>query len=87
MECILAFLTAQFSLLVRWGWFQEGRFLGKVVDEWIADSQEFLRAKLPHLIVIALIAFVLNRLLRLITFHMTRAAEQSAAPARGAWAR
>ena len=64
---------------MRWGWFQEGRFLGKVLDEWIADSQEFLHTKLPHLIVIALIAFVLSRLLRLITFHMTRVAEQSGA--------
>ena len=64
---------------MRWGWFQEGRFLGKVLDEWIADSQEFLRTKLPHLVVIALIAFVLSRLLRLITSHMTRVAEQSGA--------
>jgi small conductance mechanosensitive channel len=74
-----AFLTAQFSIAIRWGWFQEGRFLGKVLDEWIADSQEFLHTKLPHLVVIALIAFLLNRLLRLITFHMTRVAEQSGA--------
>ena len=64
---------------MRLGWFQEGRFLGKILDEWIVDSQEFIRTKLPHLIVIVLIAFVLNRLLRLITFHMTRAAERSGA--------
>ena len=72
-------LTGQFFLAMRWGWFQEGRFLGKVLDEWIADSQEFLHTKLPHLVVIALIAFVLDRLLRLITFHMTRMAEHSGA--------
>ena len=53
-----SFLTAQLSLAMRWGWFQEGRFLGKVLDEWIADSQEFLHTKLPHLVVIVLIAFV-----------------------------
>ncbi len=74
-----ALLTAQFSLAMRWGWFQEGRFLGKVLDEWIADSQEFLHTKLPHLVVIALIAFLLSRLLRLITFHMTRMTEQTGA--------
>jgi small conductance mechanosensitive channel len=74
-----SFLTAQCSLAIRWGWFQEGRFLGKVLDEWIADSQEFLRTKLPHLVVIVLIAFVLNRLLRLITFHMARVAERTGA--------
>src|SRR5208283_2865054 len=65
-----SFLTAQCSLAIRWGWFQEGRFLGKVLDEWIADSQEFLRTKLPHLVVIVLIAFVLSRLLGLIAGFM-----------------
>lgn len=75
----LSLMTAQFSLAMRWGWFREGRFLGKVLDEWIADSQEFIHAKLPRLIVVAIIAFVLSRLLRLITSHMTRVAEQSAA--------
>ncbi|SPE24186.1 Transporter, MscS family [Candidatus Sulfotelmatomonas gaucii] len=70
-------------LAMRWGWFQEGRFMGKVLDEWIADSQEFLHTKLPRLIGIAIIAFVLSRLLRLVTFHIARAAERSGAgPAR-----
>ena len=59
--------------------FQEGRFLGKVLDEWIADSQEFLHTKLPKLIVIAIIAFIFSRLLRLVTIHMTRMAERSGA--------
>ena len=49
-------MAAQFLLAMRWGWFQEGRFLGKVLDEWIADSQEFIHSRLPHLLVIALIA-------------------------------
>ena len=61
---------------MRWGWFQQGRFLGRVLDEWIADSQEFIRAKLPRLIVIAIIAFVLSRLLSLVTSRMMRAAER-----------
>jgi small-conductance mechanosensitive channel len=74
-----------FALLLaaRSGWFAEGRFLGKVLDEWIADAQEFVHLKLPHLVLVAVIAFVLTRLLRLLTYHMTRVAEQhSASPAR-----
>jgi hypothetical protein len=64
-----------FSLAARWDLFREDRFLGKVLDEWIADSQEFVHTKLPKLIVIAIIALILSRLLRLVTFHMTRLAE------------
>jgi small conductance mechanosensitive channel len=71
--------VAEFLLTVRWGWFQEGRFLGRVLDEWIYDSQEFVHTKLPRLIIIAIIAFVLSRLLRLVTSRMTRVAEQSGA--------
>ena len=64
-------------LAERWGWFAEGRFMGRVLDEWIADSQEFLHAKLPHLIVIGLIAYLLNRLLKLVTGRMVRMAEKA----------
>lgn len=72
-----------FLLAMRWSWLQEGSFLGKVLDEWIADSQEFLHTKLPRLVGIAIIAFVLSRLLRVVTFHIIRAAEHSGAgPAR-----
>ena len=63
----------------RFGIFKEGRFLGKVLDEWIYDTQEFLHTKLPHLIVVAFIAFVLIRLLRLITSRMVRVAVNHAA--------
>jgi small conductance mechanosensitive channel len=72
-------MQATFVLAMRWRLFQEDRFLGKVLDEWIADSQEFVHTKLPKLIVIAIIALVFSRLLRLATFHMTRMAEQSGA--------
>ena len=65
-----------FLLAARTGWFAEGRFLGKVLDEWVVDTQEFIRLKLPHLLVIIVIAFVLSRLLRLVTFHMIRVAER-----------
>jgi len=67
-----------FLLAARTGWFAEGRFLGRVLDEWAVDAQEFVRIKLPHLVVIAAIAFVLSRLLRLISSQMIRAAERHA---------
>jgi moderate conductance mechanosensitive channel len=70
-----------FRLLLaeRWGLFSEGRFMGKILDEWIGDSQEFVHSKLPHLIVIGLIAYILNRLLRLVTDRMVRVAERHSA--------
>ena len=66
-------------LLVRTGLFAEGRFFGRVLDEWAQDSQEFIRSKLPHLFIILLIAFILMRLLRAITVRMIRVAERHAA--------
>jgi small conductance mechanosensitive channel len=68
-----------FLLAMRTGLFAEERFLGRLLDHWGADGEEFVRGKLPHLLVVAAIAFVLMRLLRLITFHMTRAAERNSA--------
>src|SRR5580658_6589657 len=70
-----------FFLAVRWGAFREGRFLGRIVDEWIFDSQEFIHLKLPRLIVIAAIAFFLNKILRVITRRMVHVAEAHAAGA------
>lgn len=67
-----------FLLALRTGWFAEGRFMGKVLDEWINDTQEFVRSKLPHLVVIAAIGFILIRLLRIVTNRMVRVAEQHA---------
>ena len=63
-------------LAFRTGLFAEGRFLGKIMDEWAQDAQEFIRLKLPHLLFVALIAYVLNRLLRLIASRMISIAEQ-----------
>jgi moderate conductance mechanosensitive channel len=51
-------------LAARTGLFAEGRFLGKILDEWIADAQEFVHSKLPHIILVGIIAFILNRLLQ-----------------------
>jgi len=64
---------------VRAGLFAQGRFMGKVLDEWIGDVQEFVRLKLPHLIMVAIVAVILARLLRLITNKMIRIAERHAA--------
>jgi len=60
------------------GVFADGQFLGKVLDEWVVDTQEFIHTKLPHLLIVALIGFVLSRLLRLVTARMIRIAEQHA---------
>ena len=65
----------------RWGVFREGRFLGKVVDEWAADTQEFIHTRLPHLVIVFAIAFLLSRLLGMITRRMIRVAEQHGAGA------
>jgi len=69
------------AILLGWrsGWFAEGRFLGRLLDEWIGDTQEFIRLRLPRLLIDALIAFLLYRILRLITSRMVRIAEQHAA--------
>lgn len=61
-----------------WVWIADGRFFGKVLDEWASDTQEFVHIKLPHLIVVGVIAFILNRLLRLITARMIHVAEMHA---------
>lgn len=58
--------------------FRENQFMGKVIDEWISDSQEFVH-RLPHLIGIAIIALVLNKLLRMVTRRMVRIAEHHGA--------
>jgi moderate conductance mechanosensitive channel len=72
-------IAANFWWAARTGWFAEGRFLGRVLDEWAADSQEFVRTKLPHLLIIAAIAFFLNKLLQIITNRMVRVAEAHSA--------
>jgi moderate conductance mechanosensitive channel len=71
---MLALLAASWSQVV-----PDTHFFGKVLQEWIGDTQEFIRLKLPHLLVAALIGFALYRLLSLITSRMVRIAEQHAA--------
>jgi small conductance mechanosensitive channel len=68
-----------FLLAVGTGWFAEGHFMGKVLDEWLNDAQEFVHVKLPRLIFLAVIAFLLFRLMTIITARMIRIAEEHAA--------
>src|ERR1700749_1142853 len=68
-----------FLIVARTGLLLESKFMGKVLGEWITDTQEFVRTKLPHLIGVAIIAFILTRLLALISVRMIRVAEQHAA--------
>src|SRR3954471_1395698 len=65
----------------RTGLFAESRFMGKVLDEWAVDVQEFVRVRLPRLVLLAIVAVLLARLLRLITSKMVRIAERHAAGA------
>ena len=65
-----------FLFAVRTGLFAEGRFLGRILDEWVNDTQEFIRTKLPHLIILAAIGFLLNYLLNLITVRMVNLADR-----------
>jgi moderate conductance mechanosensitive channel len=68
-----------FLFAVRNSWFADGRFMGRVLDEWADDTQEFVRTKLPHLLMVAIIAFLLSRLLRIVTVRMIHVAEQHGA--------
>jgi len=63
-------------LTLRTSIFAEGRFMGRVLDEWASDVQEFVRTKLPHLLMVAIVAFVLIRLLHIFTARMIRIAER-----------
>jgi len=65
-----------FATFIRSGLFAEGRFLGRVFDEWIDDLQEFIHTKLPHLIVILVIAIVLSRLITLAAHRMSATADR-----------
>ena len=59
-----------FAILMRPGLFAEGRFLGKILDEWIVDLQEFVHTKLPHLIIVIVIAIILTRIVSIGTHRM-----------------
>jgi len=67
-----------FAIFVSAGLFEEGRFMGKVMDEWVGDTQEFIHAKLPRLLVLLLVAFILSRLIAFGANRITLAAERKA---------
>ena len=54
-------------------------FIGRVLNGWRIDIQDFARTKLPHLLGVAIIAFVLYRLLNALSGRMIRVAELHAA--------
>lgn len=60
------------------GVFAGSHFLGRVHDEWLQDLQEFVRLKLPHLVMVAIIAVILAQMLRLATNNVIRLAERHA---------
>ncbi len=60
-------------------WLRENQFMGKVIDEWISDSQEFVHSKLPRLLGIVIVVLILNRLLTILTRRMVRVAEHHGA--------
>jgi small-conductance mechanosensitive channel len=65
-----------FAMLIRSGLFAEGRFMGKILDEWIGDAQEFIHGKLPRLIVLIVIAIILSRLIAMVTHRMATIADR-----------
>jgi small conductance mechanosensitive channel len=69
-------------MLIRSGIFAEGRFLGKILDEWISDAQEFIHLKLPHLLMVLLVAFALTRIVAAGTDRMIRIAGRDTRPGR-----
>jgi moderate conductance mechanosensitive channel len=65
-----------FAMLIRSGLFAEGHFLGKILDEWIGDTQEFIHTKLPHMLVVLIIAVILSRIIIVGTNRMAAISEQ-----------
>ena len=59
-------------------WFGPREFFAQVDKKWLADLQEFVRADLPRIVVILIGAWVLARVLKLITGRMVRLAESRA---------
>ena len=65
-----------FATMNRSGIFAKGNFFGKVLDEWIGDLQEFLHTKLPHIVIELVIAFILSRLITVLTNRIISIAEK-----------
>jgi moderate conductance mechanosensitive channel len=63
---------------VIWSWFDRGDYFRGILQQWGPQSQAFIRDKVPHLIAVVLIAFLLIQLLRVMTRRMTHVAERHA---------
>src|SRR5271154_590196 len=70
-----------FAMLMRSGIFAEGRFLGKILDEWIVDAQEFIHTKLPRLIVLFALVFIFTRINAVVTRRVIAAADRKGSSA------
>jgi moderate conductance mechanosensitive channel len=57
-------------------WFGPREFFSQLDDKWLADLQEFLHAALPKIIVIVIAAWILGRILKLVTARMIHLAER-----------
>lgn len=79
---------AVFSFAAHSVWFAQesplgGSFFGRIFGEWNSDTQEFIRDKVPHLVMTIVVALVLVQLLRIGTKRMIHVAERhSSGPAR-----
>src|SRR5580704_12847692 len=56
-------------------WFGPREFFSQLDAKWLADLQEFLHAALPKIIIIVVGAWILARILKLVTGRMIRLAE------------
>jgi moderate conductance mechanosensitive channel len=57
-------------------WIGPREFFSQLDDRWLADLQEFVHAALPKIIVIVIAAWVLGRILKLVTGRMIHVAER-----------
>jgi len=56
-------------------WFGPREFFSQLDAKWLADLQEFLHAALPKIVVILISAWILARILKIVTGRMVRLAE------------
>jgi small-conductance mechanosensitive channel len=57
-------------------WLVQRNFFNSLNTEWLSDLQEFLHSVLPKILVTAIVAWVLTRVLKLITSRVIKVAER-----------
>jgi len=65
-----------FAFLISPTIISEGHFVERILAEWANDLEEFVHIKLPHLVVIFAIAFILNRIIAGLTNRMITVADR-----------